>query len=45
MATPKENVFQEIINGVTAIDTELDPAEQRLKVFNYISVESKIAIQ
>lgn len=44
LQNPKEHVFQDIINGVTAIDTEVDPAEQRLRIFNFIAVESKGAI-
>ena len=44
LQNPKEHVFQDIINGVTAVDTEVDPAEQRLRIFNFIAVESKGAI-
>ena len=44
LQNPKEHVFQDIINGVTAVDTEVEPAEQRLRIFNVIAVESKGAI-
>ena len=41
----QETVFNEIMNGTTAVDTQISTDERRKKTFAFISTEAKTAIQ
>ena len=40
----QEIVFNEIMNGTTAVDTQISTDERRKKTFAFISTEAKTAI-
>ena len=41
---PKESVFKDIMDGKTAVETDLDTLEKRKKAFAFISTEIKQVI-